>query len=367
MIRICSTLRSEGLTGEPFAMANETVSWPRYSVEIDEEGFPLFEGLRVQDEGLLSSLMHSIHRREANNPGSILVTECEGEICWVNSFDAPLVAQSVEAITRDSSTWVFPGGRKEKVVHTEIESDEWSRLHSEVAGEARIPAVLSRKAQAEFLNRASVAELKPRAFRSVRPDSVQAPSFWDQVYEEGRDGFELGAPSPILKVEAERVKTLLPEGKKILVPGAGRGNDAEFLHSQGWKAEALDFSTHAEKEFHKRYPDSKVPYHVADVFDYFAKTSGAWNGIFEHTILCAIAPQERMRFLREVHKALTGDGLYFGIFYIRQFRGGPPFGMTQWELREMTKDLFHIRDWRISTHSISTRMGQELWAVLQKK
>ena len=78
-------------------------------------------------------------------------------------------------------------------------------------------------------------------------------------------------------------------------------------------------------------------------------------------------PLLRADYVKRVHEALAPGGLFFGVFFLRTSPGGPPFGMTQWELRETTKDLFEPRAWKVSMASVPARKGQELWAILRKK
>jgi hypothetical protein len=46
---------------------------------------------------------------------------------------------------------------------------------------------------------------------------------------------------------------------------------------------------------------------------------------------------------------------------------GPPFGGTEWELRERLKKYFHFIFWGRSHESIQRRDGKELTVYAQKK
>ena len=78
---------------------------PRYTIEIDEEGFPIFSGYRVDDPELLHSLFQNLKRADPTDLRSSLVTYCDNELCFVDAFSAPLVAQSVLS---DNSGATFP-------------------------------------------------------------------------------------------------------------------------------------------------------------------------------------------------------------------------------------------------------------------
>ena len=66
------------------------------------------------------------------------------------------------------------------------------------------------------------------------------PPFWQDLYDRGGDGWELGAPAPPLVSFLET--TPLPPGR-VAVPGCGRGHDVRFLTGRGCDAIGFDFAT----------------------------------------------------------------------------------------------------------------------------
>lgn len=342
----------------------------RYSIEIDEEGYPLFDGLRINDAELLGIIFQNLRRRDKDLPRSPLVTVCEGETSYVLGFSDPLVAQSIDRLAPDKFRWNFLGELSHEVSLDQIQEDEWGRLHAYV-GDYQVPAVLSRKAQAAFLQVISQSHDENLSFPLWRsgPNDVQSQNFWDETYVNKSDGWELGSPTPVLvKHWPSAQKALGASPLNILVPGVGRGHDAIFLAEQkNTQVTAVDFSSEAEKEFKKLYPQSTVNFERADIFTHLAQKPQSYDVIFEHTLFCAIDPKLRLKYLEYLTKALKPGGAWLGIFFIHTFTGGPPFGLTQWELREMTQKDFFIKDWVISPHSVKGRLKHELWAVLQKK
>lgn len=336
---------------------------PDKKIEIDEEGYPMFSGIRADDELLLCEYIDNLHRAIPGEYKFPLVTKCGGVEVWVDAFDCPLVAQNIDAMTKDSSHWIFPGGHSREVEHSSILVDPWDRLHTFI-GPDQIPAVLSRKAQAAFLEQVDVDSFDPQPYWP-NEDEVSKVSRWDAAYKEEKQGFEMGGPNPALVDYG--VPSLVSSGGKVLVPGAGRGNDAHFISKEGFDVTALDFSPLAEKEFHSRYPDSKVKYLQADVFRYTMEHSNTYDAVFEHTIFCAINPSRRVEYLNGIRNTLKPGGIYFGLFFILSWQGGPPFGSTQWELRELLQQSFNIKAWEIARSSHPRRKARELWAVLEKK
>src|SRR5262245_38406619 len=85
--------------------------------------------------------------------------------------------------------------------------------------------------------RAALNEI--RGERSLPPGGPSEASFWNQLYQKGEDGWELGRPAPPLM---RWLTQHPPRGKKALVVGAGRGHEAALLAQLGAKVTALDFS-----------------------------------------------------------------------------------------------------------------------------
>lgn len=339
----------------------------RYSVNIDEEGFPHFDGLQVRDDNLIRTLFENLRHFEAHNRKSPLITSCEGETCFWNAFDAPLVAQSVDHIDDHGSMWNFPGQLSFHVSHADLEVDTWQRLHARV-GPERIAAVLSRKAQAEFLNRAPLTRLHPTPHRMAR-HQVHTESFWTRAYQKQEDGWELNAVTPVLTEESERFWKNFPLSGQVLVPGCGRGHEAAYLAQElNFLVTAVDFAPAAIEQAIALYPRARVQWKVEDVFSFLTHCSKEeWDAVCEHTFFCAMDPSMRQKYLQEVHRTLKPKGYLFGVFLLKTSEEGPPFGLTQWELHALTEKYFDIKEWRISKFSVTPRLSQELWVVLKKK
>lgn len=347
-------------------------TWPRYAVQIDEEGYPVFDGLRVDDEKLLREILGNIHRRDPTLPASAFQTTCDGEACWIDAFDAPWVARTVEKRLDGAWDWILPGGLRYAVRVEDLEVDNWNRLHAWI-GPERVPAILSRAAQASFLHNVDGPDrLAPRAFR-LADASVSGADFWSEAYQNGKDGWELGKVSLLLEARGGVVKAFLHEGDPVLVPGAGRGHEAAWAATQGWRTTALDFAPEAEAGFRRAYPQTQLDYLLGDAFLHMRSAPDRYAGVLEYTIFCALDPARRAEWLTAVHYALRPGGIYFGVFYLKAAPGGPPFGLTAWELRELTKLGFEILAWeRVFERALaeaagSSRAGQELFVILRKK
>lgn len=70
-------------------------------------------------------------------------------------------------------------------------------------------------------------------------------------------------------------------GRKATVIGCGVGDDAEALCEAGYEVTAFDIAPEAIRLCKQRYPDSKVNYLVADLFDYPPEWAEQFDLVYE--------------------------------------------------------------------------------------
>jgi SAM-dependent methyltransferase len=70
-------------------------------------------------------------------------------------------------------------------------------------------------------------------------------------------------------------------GRKAIVIGCGVGDDAEALSEAGYEVTAFDISPEAIRLCKNRYPDTKVNYLVADLFDYPPQWTESFELVYE--------------------------------------------------------------------------------------
>ena len=167
----------------------------------------------------------------------------------------------------------------------------------------------------------------------TRPAPDSDPSRWDQRYQEGADGWELGQPAPPLaRFLRDHQQAPQPPGK-VLVPGCGRGHEAALLEDLGFCAIGLDFSGEALAEARRLQGEDRatLQWLQADLFDRQALeaaglTPGSLSGIVEHTCFCAIDPGLREDYLATACRLLAPGGWLLGLFWCHRQPGGPPWG-----------------------------------------
>lgn len=185
--------------------------------------------------------------------------------------------------------------------------------------------------------------------------------YWNQRYIEGSTGWDLGIISPPIQAYIDQ---LSDKNLRILIPGAGSGHEAEYLHKKGFTdVHVLDFAPEAIATFLKRNPNfPKEHTHVADFFKY----SDQYDLILEQTLFCAIDPILRQNYAEHTATLLRPGGKLVGLLFNRTFEGGPPFGGDKSEYVPYFQPHFSEVNMEPCHNSITPRAGTELFIRLKK-
>ena len=196
---------------------------------------------------------------------------------------------------------------------------------------------------------------------------VNSPRKWDENYEQGTAGWDLGKPTPVFQ-------RLLSSGQlspgRMIVLGAGRGHDAREFARRGFQVTAVDFSSQAVSEMH-RLATAEAPVEILqhDIFTLPETLNYSFDYVLEYTCFCAIDPNRRAEYADLVARLLKPNGMYIDLaFPLDGRKGGPPFAVSAAEILE----LFQARGFRLvsrekPTDSISARRGAEELFLFQKK
>jgi SAM-dependent methyltransferase len=195
---------------------------------------------------------------------------------------------------------------------------------------------------------------------------VGQPAFWEKLYREGGDGWELGEPAPAL---VEFIETSPPAPGRVAVPGCGRGHDARYLASRGYEAVGFDFAHDAIRDARRlaERERSTARFEQRDLFGLGAEYANAFDGIWEYTCFCAIDPARRAEYARLLASILRAGGWLLACFYpVCRGAGGPPFPMSRTEVRRLFEPSFRFERTFMPIHSVRRRAGQE-WMVVARK
>ena len=152
---------------------------------------------------------------------------------------------------------------------------------------------------------------------------------WEQRYQTNDMPWEKGEPSPGL-VDFLAAHPELPRGT-VGIPGCGTGHDVRAWAAAGFDAHGYDIAPSAIRQATEKTAAAglKASFELAD----FLQDSPAkeFDWLFEHTLFCAIQPNERADYVSAVGKWLKPGGDYLAVNYLIPDKDGPPFGTTREE------------------------------------
>ncbi len=341
---------------------------PTQFVQIDEEGYGVSRELRIQDSRVGSELLKNLQV----HAGGTLLSTFGGTPVIVEAFDEPLVAQQIYL---EEKIWQIHGlyGTEFNFKLESLSLDEWDRFHGYT--EKNVPFVMSRKAQAEFFNLLEEFDDESITFDSKvyqippywddKPE-IEKETFWSKSYEnDNNPGWNLGEPAEALKDMMPRLKI---SRSRILVLGCGEGHDAAMFAAAGHVVTAVDISPLALERAKKLYGHMEnLTFLEADLFDLPRSFDKSFDVVFEHTCYCAINPSLRADLVKVWNRVLAEGGHLMGVFFTFEKRQGPPFGGTEWELRQRLKNNYQPIFWGRWQKSVRNRQGKELFIYCNKK
>ncbi len=130
--------------------------------------------------------------------------------------------------------------------------------------------------------------------------------YWEQRYQASDMPWEKGAPSPGL-VDFLAAHPDLPRGT-VCVPGCGSGHDVREFARAGFDTFGFDIAPSAIKLAAEKTKAAglKAQFQLADFLHDEPPQKFDW--LFEHTLFCAIKPQERDDYVRAALRWLKPDG-----------------------------------------------------------
>lgn len=172
--------------------------------------------------------------------------------------------------------------------------------------------------------------------------------------------WEKGAPSPGL-VDFLAAQTSLP-GETVCVPGGGTGHDAIEWAKAGFRTYGYDIAPSAIRLSVERAGAAGVhaEFRLSDFLRDPAPFPFDW--LWEHTLFCAIQPNERDLYVEAVLRWLKPGGHYLAVNYLIPDEDGPPFGTTRDELLRRFSPGFDLKEeWVPRSYPNRTGLELMLW------
>ncbi|MGE0526771.1 MAG: methyltransferase domain-containing protein [Bdellovibrionales bacterium] len=338
-------------------------------ISLDEEGYFAFDGRRVDDDSLGRELIQNLKLTEKD----AVCTTMQGQEVWVEAFDAPLVGRHVRRLGGGFCEMDLPYHMRTRFHLDTLCLDEWDRFHGRTT--EGVPFVFSRTAQYEFFDLLDSFDdesvtLEGKTYPVppwlVPMEEVRNSGFWTDKYQSAeKPGWELGRESVVLPEVLPQLKL----GKcRVLVPGCGSGHDAAYFARLGHVVTGVDFSEEAIQRAKSLYGHlENLTFERADVFALPPTWNARFDLVFEHTLYCAVSPEHRSALAKVWNRVLHSQGHLLGIFFVMERRLGPPFGGSEWEVRERLGGAFDFLYWTRWRRSVENRRGLELVVFARKK
>jgi SAM-dependent methyltransferase len=186
-------------------------------------------------------------------------------------------------------------------------------------------------------------------------------TYWQSRYLTNQTGWDTGEITTPLKNYFDQVTD---HGLRILIPGCGKGYEAEYLFRHGFNnVTVLDIAQTPLDLLAKRvtgFPETHLVH--GDFFSH----AGTYDLIIEQTFFCALEPAQREAWVSKMHELLGPGGKVVGLLFECAFEGGPPFGGNREEYRALFEPHFRLRTFETCYNSIAPRAGRELFIILEK-
>ena len=301
-----------------------------------------------------------------------LETTFEDETYLVEAFDHPLMIQKLEVhsgkILLQAQYQILYEADPDK-----FSVDDQDRFCGMTTSGA--PFRLTEKAQEKLFENCDEYDDESFTLNKLRVETpnyyfknldVEKSNYWQDVYKtEGKPGWDLQQPAEALKDMLQRIK--LPKCR-ILVLGCGEGHDAALFAQVGHVVTAVDFSAEGIQRGREKYKDLKnLTFIQENIFNLPQDWNFSFDVIIEHTCFCAIPADQRKNLVNVWRRLLHEEGQLMGVFFTMLKRSGPPYGASEFELRELLAPHFQILFWGRWRQSIERRQGKELFVLAKKR
>jgi thiopurine S-methyltransferase len=182
-------------------------------------------------------------------------------------------------------------------------------------------------------------------------------SFWEDRWQRGEIGFH----QPHIHAQLQQFwpRLSLPKGSAVFVPLSGKTRDMVWLAEQGHTIIGAELSELAVRDFFQDCGltpkvTSSGPFQVFEAGpykiyqgDFFALSPDALRGVaacYDRAALIALPPDMRPQYAEKLASLLPPEAAIF-VITIEYPEGeikGPPFAVTQNEVRALYAKLYHV-------------------------
>lgn len=190
-------------------------------------------------------------------------------------------------------------------------------------------------------------------------------AYWQARYTTpGRDTWSAGRITPPLRAYFDQL-AVAPQ-PRILIPGAGRAYEAEYLYQLDFRHVVVaDLAAEPLAELAARVPD--FPKENLRQANFFAlPPAETFDLLVEQTFFCALPPTLRPAYAQQCARLLRPGGKLVGLLFDTEFAGAtePPFGGSREEYAGYFAPYFEFVHFETAYNSLPARAGRELFICL---
>lgn len=188
------------------------------------------------------------------------------------------------------------------------------------------------------------------------------PDFWDTRYRGGVTPWDAAGVPPQLAVWLRTKQAAL----RVLIPGCGSGYEVRAFAAHGHDVLAIDFSQAALEAARRELGALSDRVSKADFFSFAAQP---FDVVYERAFLCALPRRLWPAWARRVGELLGPAGELAGFYYLDDNPRGPPFGISEEELKRLLEPGFELAE-RLPVppeNSLPVFQGKEVWQVWRRR
>ncbi len=188
--------------------------------------------------------------------------------------------------------------------------------------------------------------------------------YWNNRYINEETGWDTGAAASALTTYFQQLKN---KNISILIPGCGNAYEAMFLIENDFtNITLLDIAPELVNNLNLKFKNF-VPVPLKIIQQDFFQHQQKYDLIIEQTFFCALPIVNRISYVQKMYELLKPGGKLVGLLFNREFEGGPPFGGSETEYRELFLQKFSIKTMTTAYNSIEPRKNSELFFIAQKE
>jgi len=193
---------------------------------------------------------------------------------------------------------------------------------------------------------------------------------WNARYIEADTPWDKGMATPIISELMEKLPQFFQAESRVLIPGCGRGHDAQPFLNAGMQVTGVDISSLALSDAAEVYGyGGNVRWLANDIFAMPDTHIRHYDIIWEHTCYCAIQPDMRESYVDAVVSLLKPNAYFIGTFFIETgvpLEEGPPFYTSRDDVFANFDRKFHLVWEGKPSKSYEGREGRE-WVMIWRK